>query len=79
MPSIYWINWTDSDNDNRVSPRDESSIGYEINLLLTYKPYPRLEMNALAAYLLAGDGVAPTATEDADNAYEFGYRVLYTF
>ncbi len=79
MPSIYWINWTDADNDNRAFFGDDSSIGYEIDLLLTYKPYKKLEMNFLVAYLLAGSGVDSAANADGDNAYEIGYRVLYTF
>jgi hypothetical protein len=70
--------------------RNESkNLGFEIDVGSVYKIYPHLSLDLVAAWFIADKGLDHLAVYDApqiyngdgeaDNAYEFFWRLVYTF
>jgi hypothetical protein len=79
--------WADADADGAISPAeftDESSqdIGSEVDFLIAYKPYTRLDLALKGGYLMAGEGAQLLIngnTEHDANPWELKAMVTYTF
>jgi hypothetical protein len=56
----------------------ENSLGTEVDLKVSYALLENLKLEAVAAYLFAGDATTGKATNDA-NPYELGTRLSFSF
>jgi hypothetical protein len=56
----------------------ESSLGTEVDLVVSYALLENLKLDVVAAYLFAGDATTMKAADDA-NPYEFGTRLSFSF
>jgi hypothetical protein len=64
------------DSRGNVLEKDDS-LGHELNLYIDQKVVDGLELRLVGAYLIAGDALTRSSTDD--NIYEVGAQLLWKF
>ncbi len=70
---------TDGDTEKRIRHDSDTYFGTEFNLGFRWKIYPKLELRAVGAYMVAGDYGKVAGDNDFDDPWVLAYSLRHTF